>query len=45
MVDTVVFLKVLIALSGCIIIISIMNYLIGNDDWMVWLETVSENIL
>ena len=31
MVDTVVFLKVLIALSGCIIIISIMNYLIGND--------------
>lgn len=31
MIDTVVFLKVLIALSGCIIIISIMNYLIGND--------------
>ena len=31
MVDMVVFLKVLIALSGCIIIISVMNYLIGND--------------
>ena len=31
MVDTVVLLKVLIALSGCIIIISVMNYLIGND--------------
>ena len=27
----VVFLKVLIALSDCIIIISVMNYLIGND--------------
>ena len=31
MVDMVVFLKVLMALSSCIIIISVMNYLICND--------------
>ena len=31
MVDTVVFFKVLIALSGCVIIISAINYWLDND--------------